>query len=277
MKKPFTMNRFLLFIVTMMVCASGYAANYFERGTEWKYKEFENGQLCSTTVELVDVVDADGAPCYQEVRKSIVTDSSGNPVSDEVKTINGWLVKVDGEKVYLCSPWVSETQWQLVYDFSLQPGEGCLIKETQLFSGEIRHEVYFKFIGMTKIKDYDVEVMELKVFWSEEESGDDSNAIDTQYWIPGVGSTFMFDGRYRYRFPDEEPAQYLYTSTLLKVTDAEGDVVVEYRENSGIATVEAENADAPAAYYDLSGRRVANPGHGLYILRQGAKAAKVIL
>ncbi len=152
-----------------------------------------------------------------------------------------------------------------------------MIEETNFLVSDVHKEVYFKYIGMTQLKDYDVEVMELKVFWSEEESVDDSNAIRTEYWIPGVGSTVRFDGNYGYLYPGEEPEQYLYKSTLMKVTDTKGDVIVEYRENSGIATVEAGNPDAPAAYYDLSGRRVANPGHGLYILRQGASASKVIL
>lgn len=38
------------------------------------------------------------------------------------------------------------------------------------------------------------------------------------------------------------------------------------------------DTDAPVEYFDLNGRRVANPStHGIYLMRQGAKASKVIL
>lgn len=37
------------------------------------------------------------------------------------------------------------------------------------------------------------------------------------------------------------------------------------------------DASAPVIYYDLQGRRVDNPGTGLYIRRQGSKATKVLL
>lgn len=47
---------------------------------------------------------------------------------------------------------------------------------------------------------------------------------------------------------------------------------------TGIEGVEAEaSADAPAEYYDLQGRRVANPVSGLYIRRTGSKVEKVFV
>ena len=37
------------------------------------------------------------------------------------------------------------------------------------------------------------------------------------------------------------------------------------------------DSNAPAVYFDLQGRKVANPEKGIYIKRQGAKATKVVL
>ena len=34
--------------------------------------------------------------------------------------------------------------------------------------------------------------------------------------------------------------------------------------------------NAPAEYFDLQGRKIANPEKGLYIVRQGNKVSKVI-
>lgn len=48
-------------------------------------------------------------------------------------------------------------------------------------------------------------------------------------------------------------------------------------EGAGIDNVAADNTDAPVEYYNLQGVRVANPGHGLYIKRQGTTATKVVL
>lgn len=46
---------------------------------------------------------------------------------------------------------------------------------------------------------------------------------------------------------------------------------------SGIETVITDSDNAPVEYFNLQGRRIENPGNGLYIRRQGSKAEKVIL
>lgn len=47
---------------------------------------------------------------------------------------------------------------------------------------------------------------------------------------------------------------------------------------TGIEGIGAEaGADAPAEYYDLQGRHVANPVSGLYIRRTGSKVEKVFV
>ncbi len=46
---------------------------------------------------------------------------------------------------------------------------------------------------------------------------------------------------------------------------------------SAVTDIEVSGEDAPVEYYDLSGRRILNPEHGLVIRRQGNKVTKVIL
>lgn len=48
-------------------------------------------------------------------------------------------------------------------------------------------------------------------------------------------------------------------------------------EFSSVNSIEADSEDAPAIYYDLSGRQVKNPNKGIYIKRVGSKATKVII
>ena len=45
---------------------------------------------------------------------------------------------------------------------------------------------------------------------------------------------------------------------------------------SAIDSLEDADLNAPVEYYDLSGRRVANPDKGIYIMRQGTKAVKIV-
>lgn len=47
--------------------------------------------------------------------------------------------------------------------------------------------------------------------------------------------------------------------------------------DTAIEGVEADNADAPAEYFNLQGVKVANPENGLFIKVQGNKATKVVL
>lgn len=46
---------------------------------------------------------------------------------------------------------------------------------------------------------------------------------------------------------------------------------------TGIKGVTEDNVDAPAVYYNLQGIRVANPENGVYILRKGNKATKILV
>ena len=49
--------------------------------------------------------------------------------------------------------------------------------------------------------------------------------------------------------------------------------------SSGVENIESDDfdSDVPVVYYDLQGRRVANPSGGIFIRKQGARASKVII
>lgn len=59
---------------------------------------------------------------------------------------------------------------------------------------------------------------------------------------------------------------------------ADDDDEEEEGDNMGSTAIDAfeYDAEAPVEYYDLSGRRVANPDKGIYIMRQGNKTLKVV-
>jgi len=45
---------------------------------------------------------------------------------------------------------------------------------------------------------------------------------------------------------------------------------------AGVAAIAADEADAPAVYYNLQGVQVENPTNGLYIVKQGNKVSKIV-
>lgn len=53
--------------------------------------------------------------------------------------------------------------------------------------------------------------------------------------------------------------------------------ISNYTNAAGVDSVEADDADAPAVYYNLQGVRVANPENGIYIRVRNNKAEKVVL
>ena len=67
-------------------------------------------------------------------------------------------------------------------------------------------------------------------------------------------------------FRSADGAQYI---TKITLTYALG-------TSTGVESVDSDT-NAPKEYYNLQGVRVENPGKGLYIVRQGSKASKVIL
>ncbi len=73
---------------------------------------------------------------------------------------------------------------------------------------------------------------------------------------------------------------YVYYSHLGEMTEAAGRQRKNFTltEESAIEAVEATAADnGTAEFFDLAGRRVAKPGKGLYLMRQGSKTVKVRL
>ena len=69
-------------------------------------------------------------------------------------------------------------------------------------------------------------------------------------------------------------AEFTVSCTL----GSESTSVVFYldKKSAGVNDI-AVDANAPAEYFDLQGRRVANPENGIYIVRQGSKVTKQVI
>lgn len=76
--------------------------------------------------------------------------------------------------------------------------------------------------------------------------------------------------------PDDDYSAYIYVYCMPGLMSKWKFTVPEPIE-TGITNIEASGSDAPEEYYNLQGIRVAEPAGGVYIRRQGGKAAKVLL
>lgn len=80
---------------------------------------------------------------------------------------------------------------------------------------------------------------------------------------------------------DEQKYEDLGVDAEFTVTcnlGSESASVVFYVDKKGAGVNDiAVDANAPAEYFDLQGRRVANPENGIYIVRQGSKVTKQVI
>lgn len=73
------------------------------------------------------------------------------------------------------------------------------------------------------------------------------------------------------------PKLFNITNEGLTLAAKDGNLILTKKVSSGVEDVMAEDADAPAEWFNLQGIRVANPENGIYIRRQGSKVEKVVL
>lgn len=64
---------------------------------------------------------------------------------------------------------------------------------------------------------------------------------------------------------------------IIKAADGSENALVLADKNTTAIDEITINENCPAQYFDLAGRRVENPSHGMYIVRQGTKTFKVVL
>ena len=112
--------------------------------------------------------------------------------------------------------------------------------------------------------------------WNKVNCGSDGEAImldtETQVYNGGNPSNITLEEEFEgtiYLNLDLDGEAYVVFST-------EESSVPEWADQSGIASVEADDNVAPV-YFNLQGVKVANPENGLYIVVKGNKASKVLV
>lgn len=113
-----------------------------------------------------------------------------------------------------------------------------------------------------------------------------ANPVD--YTAIKIGQPYNFTKTFKLAENSLDDTDWLPKSDLSKVNviafviDGNGIIrnAVKVRageESVGVSPILAEDVEGPVSYYDLLGRRILNPEHGIYIRVQGNKASKVAL
>lgn len=117
-----------------------------------------------------------------------------------------------------------------------------------------------------------------------DENGDFGFVYDFSQPFPNKVGCFSFSfkdpvcSQETHTAPAPGEAVYNYTITRLGSALSLDHVFFYIPDAAGVDNIAIDNdADAPATYYDLQGRPVANPTSGLYIVRKGNTVKKVIL
>ena len=162
-----------------------------------------------------------------------------NPVLTMKTTVSGTAVAVTDFTKGVCTPALDEN-WEYGGDLSIQ---FCSIDgQCVLVSPDQKRE---KSGAVKAGDDVDMQI-ELTAQIGEQQNFDDL-AIDAEF-------------------------------TVSCTVGSESTSVVFYLDKKGAGVNDiAVDANAPAEYFDLQGRRVANPENGIYIVRQGSKVTKQVI
>ena len=168
-------------------------------------------------------------------------------------------LKVEGQQVYF-STVENPDEWLLCYDFNMRPGD--------------KREFY----SLANIKDglskVECECREIHLYpenvrYSEMVLVSTQNPEIEYRWLRGLCSLDGFTYNVTDRHGDAQTALYEIKS---------GKSTIFSNKNVALESVETDAAlDAPVVYYNLQGQRVSNPAPGLYIVRQGSRATKLLL
>lgn len=258
---------------------------YFQDGMKWTMRVYSSttpeGVSAIETVMLDGVTETDGCKVAKLYASSDLSDCEPTLVA---------LVRTEGERVYFRSSSDSD-EWYLMYDFGLNPGEGCYVYTINgtwdYPSAPIRS--YVKCVGTVDDGDYcGWEAMSLEQY----DSDVCEMLVGKGIWLKGLCSTagvinnslFEADGRKSVLWEASCGAKILYSAGSASVAAPVQDelhVTVEGRIVSVAGCAES------VGLYSVGGMEIAPrrttagmitfeaPDGGVYILRDGASARKI--
>lgn len=279
------MNRLILLILAFIPLLMN-GQNHFTDGMKWRTQIY--GTHEPEVVKSIEVVTIEKTPddnCFKMYRSYEDNTSDRELIA---------VVKQEESKVYFNHNGLKSSEWYLLYDFNLNPGEGCFIYSPLTFSEDSEpYKTYVKCIGIDENFNEDWSVLRL------EEYTDDSclNIIGHGSWIIGLSSLngilynnrFEVDGfssRLLLEVSDDEKILYSNKqSGIIEITDTS----IPNIKVDGLDIYISVNDDMCGSIYSQSGVHIGDykfsktPTHiklsnrGVYILKLENTSRKILV
>ena len=149
-------------------------------------------------------------------------------------------------------------------DDVLLPNEGVTTEEVQ----GLQYVLYLESTSMTE---------DMEVTFDGEENCDWIDISDVYDEIEVVEGEEYYTGLSGIEFDAAPNPEDVSRTCVVRISIPGAHYDLTLRQGSKNSAVEVVGVESSAEYYDLQGRRVANPDKGIYIKKAGNKATKVIL
>lgn len=277
-------KRFILLILAFIPLLMN-GQNHFKDGLKW------HTQICGThepegvkSIEVVTIEKTQDDNCFNMYRSYEENTSDRKLIA---------VIKTEESKVYFNPNGLKSSEWYLLYDFNLKPGEGCFIYSPLAFSKDSEpYKTYVKCIGIDEKFYEDWSVLRL------EEYKDDTclNIIGHGSWIKGLSSLngilynnrFEVDGFGSLLLEVSDDEQILYSnkqSGIIEITDTS----IPNIKVDGLDIYISVNNDMCGSIYSQSGEHIGDyklsktPTHiklsnrGVYILKLENTSKKILV
>ena len=258
-----------------------FSQNYFKDGMEWQVR-FSNTDVPNITKYETYSLDGRENVDGYEALKMYVSDEYESKSHEFVM-----FVRTDGDKVYFKTPDLQE--WLLMYDFGLQPGEGCYVYGAW---GAMKNEkTYVKCDAIKEDESTGLTVMSLHGY-SDETCSREYGKVS---WLKGLSSesgvvynTFFddWDGVGYLLIEAKDNGNVVYKKVFANVSGASDLHVSVFTDGTDIIL---NNVDAPCevTLFSASGElvkkeivgsrsvRISVPRQGAYLVKIGDTTTKV--
>lgn len=236
-----------------------------------------------TMIEVVTIEQAMDDNCFNMYRSYEDNTSAKELIA---------VIKTDEFKVFFKPKDSKTSEWYLLYDFGLKPGEGCFIYNPLASSkNSTPFKTYIKCVAI----DESFESEEWHVLSLEEYNDDScSNIIGTGFWIKGLSSLngilynnrFGVDGFGSKLLDVSDSDRIIYSnkqSGILEITDSS----IPNIRVDGLNIYVSVNDEICGSLYSISGEHIGNykfgktpahitlPDRGIYILQIGNVSKKI--
>ena len=270
----------MLLSMPLLMCGQTRLAD----GMVWRTKVTSTSfWYLPTTIQCVTIEETNDGDSFNVIRWK-----EEDPSNEE---FIGSL-KIEGEKVFLKSAY--NTKWYLLYDFGLQPGEGCYVyAPSSSIHDKTPVHTYLKCVGLDDTFDSGKwTLMKMEEY--------DNEFCETYYgkgeWIKGLSSLkgFLWNLHFEALGGNGVLLDVTDNGTIIYSHDTTGvEAVAEAAEPQiridGNSLVVTANAPVDGAVYSASGIVVGNysfgsdptqialPASGLYIVKIAKEARKIMI